>query len=126
MFHFILYYFSHEVFRLCIRIIADFYIAEAMINETGCPGSVFTFLSVYNIYIRGTGVTQISGKEFSINLQGFREAETDTVTCLSFNAETYPTCHILAEVQNVFITKLFDRNRFQCFRYFHTRHHLGA
>ena len=126
MFHFIFHYFGYKILSFRARITVNFYITETMINKTGCPSGIFCFVSAYNIYICRTCITQIPGKEFPISLQSFREAETNTVTSLSLNAETYPTCHILAKVQNVFVTKLFDRSGFQRIHDFHSRHHLGA
>ena len=124
MFHFIFYYLGNEIFSLRIRITTNFYIAKSMIDKTRCPGSIFCFTSTDNIHICRTGIPEISGVKFTVALQTFCETEADTVTSLSFNSETYPSCHILTDIQDIFIAELFNGNRFQRFCDFHTRHHL--
>ena len=124
MLHFIFYYFGNEIFCLRIRIIADFYITEPMINKTRCPGSIFCFASADNIYICRTGIPEVSSIKFAIVLQTFCKTETDAIASLSFYPETYPARHILTDIQDIFVTKLFYRNGLQGFCNFHARHHL--
>ena len=37
--------------------------------------------------------------------------KANTVACLTFDTEAYPSCQILAGIHNVFITKFLDRKR---------------
>ena len=120
----IFYYFGNEIFCFGVRITADFYITESMINKTRCPGSIFCFASADNIYICRTGIPEVSCIKFAIVLQTFCKTETDAIASLSFYPETYPACHILTDIQDIFVTKLFNRNGLQGFCNFHARHHL--
>ena len=126
MLHFIFYYFGNEIFCLRIRIIADFYITEPMINKARCPGSIFCFASTDNIYICRTGIPEVFCIKFAIVLQTFCKTETDAIASLSFYPETYPARHILTDIQDIFVTKLFNRNGLQGFCNFHAWHHLCA
>ena len=126
MIHLIFYDFHYEILGLGIRISADFHITETMIYKTGSPGGTLRFTSANYIYIRAMCVAQVFREDFSICFQTFCKMKTNAVACLTFDAETYPSCQILTGIHNVFVTHFLDRNRFQRFRYFHPRHHLGT